>query len=102
MINTMENDKTKKNISARAQVKEEKKYTESEFNAACNQMYQRLMKEIQMRDMTNMFKRMDFLFKVIENKECFNESFIRECVEEIEIALTPVDSEESATNETKE
>lgn len=90
----MENNKTEMNASASAQVVEEKKYTESELNAACGQLYQRLMKEIQTRDMTNMFKRLDYLFKVVENRNCFNENFVSGCVEEIETALTPVEPEE--------
>ena len=87
----MENNKK---TGANAQKMEEKKYTESELNAACAQLYQKLMKEIQVRDMTNMFKRMDYLFKVIENRACFNSDFVGDCVEEIEVALTPADQEE--------
>lgn len=91
----MEN-KTEKKISAKSQVKEEKKYTESELNAACGQLYQKLMKEIQMRDMTNMFKRLDYLFKVIENQDSFPSDFIGDCVQEITMALTPVEPEENS------
>jgi len=80
---------------------EEKKYTESEMNAACGQLYQRLVKEIQARDMSNMFKRMDYLFKVIENKDCFNKDFINEVIQEIEVALTPVESEDNAEDNAK-
>lgn len=87
----MENNKEK--TGAKAQKMEEKKYTESELNAACGQLYQKLMKEIQARDMTNMFRRMDYLFKVIENRTCFNADFVGDCVEEIETALTPVEPE---------
>lgn len=98
----MENNKKK--TSADAQKMEEKKYTESEFNAACRELYQKLMKEIQLRDMTNMFKRMDYLFKVIENRVCFNADFVGDCVEEIEVALTPVEPEsnDNADNADKE
>ena len=93
-----------KKTSADAQKMEEKKYTESELNAACGQLYQKLMKEIQMRDMTNMFKRMDYLFKVVENRACFSSDFVGDCVEEIENALTPVEpeSDDNADNADKE
>ena len=91
----MENNKKK--TSTKVQM-EEKKYTESELNAACGQLYQKLMKEIQMRDMTNMFRRLDYLFKVIENKDCFNSDFIGDCVQEIEVALTPVEQEAETNN----
>lgn len=95
----MENNKTEMNASASAQAVEEKKYTESELNAACGQLYQRLMKEIQTRDMTNMFKRLDYLFKVIENKDCFSDTFVYNCTQEIETALTPVEHEDEAESE---
>lgn len=91
----MENNKTEKKVSASAQATEEKKYTESEFNAACSQLYQKLMKEIQMRDMTNMFKRLDYLFEVLKNRSCFSEGFVESCIEEIETALTPVEQEDT-------
>lgn len=97
----MENNK-ESNVSANAQVVEEKKYTETEFNAACNQLYSKLMKEIQARDMTNMFKRLDYLFKVVENESCFSESFVDSCVQEIETALTPVDYEENSKSKSEE
>ena len=100
MINNMENNKNK-SISAKAQVKEEKKYTETELNAACNQLYQKLIKEIQMRDMANMFKRLDYLFKVIENRSCFSEGFVSDCTHEIEVALTPVEPEDDAEEDTE-
>lgn len=42
-----------------------------------------------------MLKRMDYLFKVIENKDSFTDSFIQTCSNEIVEALTPpVNTEE--------
>jgi hypothetical protein len=42
-----------------------------------------------------MLKRMDYLFKVIENKDSFTDSFIQICSNEIVEALTPpVNTEE--------
>lgn len=90
----MKNDKMKEKNGTDVQMKEEKKYTESELNAACSQLYQKLMKEIQVRDMANMFKRLDYLFKVIENRDCFSDTFIYNCTQEIETALTPVEPED--------
>lgn len=98
----MENDKKQKRVSANAQVKEEKKYTEAEFNAACSQLYQKLVKEIQARDMTNMFKRLDYLFEVLKNSNFFNEDFVQSCAEEIEVALTPVEPEETQGSTTED
>lgn len=42
-----------------------------------------------------MFKRIDYLFKVIENKNSFDESFVKTCSNEIIEAMTPpVNNEE--------
>lgn len=98
----MENNKNQGKISANAQKMEEKKYTESELNAACGQLYQKLMKEIQARDMTNMFKRLDYLFAVVEHKDSFSSSFVANCVQEIETALTPVEPEGETEGDVKE
>lgn len=93
----MENNKSK-NVGANAQAKEEKKYTESELNAACYQLYQKLTKEIQARDMTNMFRRLDYLFEVVKNRDCFSDMFVHGCITEIETALTPVEPEDNENN----
>jgi hypothetical protein len=43
----------------------------------------------------SMFKRIDYLFKVIENKDSFTESFVQTCSNEIVEAMTlPVNTEE--------
>ena len=42
-----------------------------------------------------MFKRIDYLFKVIENKDSFDESFVETCSNEIVDVMTPpVNTEE--------
>jgi hypothetical protein len=37
----------------------------------------------------SMFKRIDYLFKVIENKDSFDESFVKTCSSEIVDVMTP-------------
>lgn len=34
--------------------------------------------------MTNMFKRMDYLFKVVENNKVFSSNFVEKCTNELE------------------
>lgn len=34
--------------------------------------------------MTNMFKRMDYLFKVVENNKVFSSDFVKKCINELE------------------
>lgn len=42
---------------------------------------------LKLRD-NNLFVRLDFLFKVVENSTKFNTSFVTKCVSEIELLLT--------------
>lgn len=62
-------------------------YTEEELNAACTQLYQRLVTELQKRDLQNAFTRLEFLFKVLGNRDLFHSDFVGDCVDEIEKAL---------------
>jgi hypothetical protein len=74
------------------EVKQEKKLSYEELENVANSLYVRL----QQADMTNMFKRLDYLFKVVENKNNFPSSFTTQCVDEIVNIMT------ISTEETKE
>ena len=63
---------------------EEKKLSYEELENLANTLYLRL----QEADMSNMFKRLDYLFKVVENKPVFSAKFAKGCVDEIEDLLT--------------
>lgn len=52
-----------------------------------------LYNELQKANMTNAFKRLDYLFKVIENRSAFNAEFVKECVSEIELTISIPESE---------
>lgn len=54
-----------------------------------------LARKLQEANMTNAFKRLDYLFKVVENKEVFNSSFLADCLIEIESSISiPEDKEQ--------
>ena len=59
-----------------------------------NQLYQQVMAA----NMTNLYKRLDYLFKVLEvhakDNSLFGSSFIGECEEEIVSIMTPPKEEE--------
>lgn len=74
------------------EVKQEKKLSYEELENVANNLYVRL----QQADMANMFKRLDYLFKVVENVENFPQEFTKQCVEEIVNVMT------ISTEETKE
>ena len=74
------------------EVKQEKKLSYEELENVANNLYVRL----QQADMANMFKRLDYLFKVVENVDNFPQEFTKRCVEEIVNIMT------ISTEETKE
>lgn len=74
------------------EVKQEKKLSYEELENIANNLYARL----QQADMANMFKRLDYLFKVVENINNFPQEFTKHCVEEIVNIMT------ISTEETKE
>lgn len=47
-----------------------------------------LYMKLQEASLGNMFKRLDYLFKVIEIGHMFNEEFLAKCVSEIETTMT--------------
>lgn len=60
-----------------------------------SQQNQQLNLMLQQMNMTNAFKRLDYLFKVLEFKECFNSDFIISCSEEITSMITPPEEEDT-------
>ena len=47
-----------------------------------------LYMKLQAANMTNMFKRLDYLFKVVENGHIFKQDFLEKCIAEIEEIMT--------------
>lgn len=64
-----------------------------------------LYSQLQKSNMTNMFKRLDYLFKVVENGHIFKQNFFEECIAEIEELMTvpevEEDNKEGETSDTK-
>lgn len=57
----------------------------AELQNRCAKLYT----ELQNTNMYNVFKRLDYLFKVIENNSRFPVEFARQCVDEIITLMTP-------------
>ena len=54
-----------------------------------------LFVKLQELNMANMFKRLDYLFKVVENGHIFKQDFFEKCIAEIEELMTvPEETEE--------
>lgn len=71
---------------------ENKKLSYDELNEVCmrlEQQNQYLVRELQKANLTNMFKRLDYLFKVVEYSHSFGDAeFVGNCIEEIKEAMT--------------
>lgn len=60
-----------------------------------------LMYHLQNANMNNIFKRLDYLFKVLENAPMFDEVFLNQCIEEVKVLMTLPTEEEGSEEETK-
>ena len=59
-----------------------------------------LYNQLQKSNLTNMFKRLDYLFKVVENGHMFKQDFLERCVSEIEDIMTVPEESEDNKEET--
>lgn len=95
-------EKKSKVVNMKGENTEPKKLTYEQLNNACNQLFQQnqqLLQKIQEINAVNMFKRLDYLFKVVEFATTFKDAdFVNSCIDEIKEALTP--SKESEENNT--
>ena len=66
------------------------------------QLFAKLQEKLQELNMANMFKRLDYLFKVIENGHMFKQDFLEKCIAEIESLITIPKQEEESEVEDKE
>ena len=67
------------------------KLSYEQLNQACAQLYQQnqqLIRQLEEMNAVNMFKRLDYLFKVLENSSMFGDEFIGNCAKEIQDAIT--------------
>lgn len=58
-----------------------------------------LYMKLQAANMSNMFKRLDYLFKVVENGHMFKQDFLEKCIAEIEELMTVPEVEEGDKEE---
>lgn len=62
-------------------------------------MNNQLLMQLQQINMGNLFKRLDYLFKVVENRAAFTPEFAEKSVKEIENLMTPPAVETSDEDE---
>ena len=79
----------------------EKKLSYEQLEDLANNLHNRcnaLYEQLQGANMVNLFKRLDYLFKVVEFKDAFSNEFTTKCVTEIETIMNPP-KEEANTEE---
>ena len=69
------------------------------FIEALKSQNTQLIYQLQNANLSNMFKRLDYLFKVIENSTSFNKDFVNSCIEEIKSLMTPPEEDKTKDNE---
>lgn len=76
--------------------KEQKMSYEQLENVAAqlSEQARQLYTKLQEANLVNMFKRLDYLFKVIENSGMFEREFVDRCTNEIVSIMTPPESED--------
>lgn len=78
-------------------VKENAKMSYEQLENVAHQLSEQvrqLYAKLQESNLENMFKRLDYLFKVIENAYAFNEELVSKCTSEIESLMTLPDNED--------
>lgn len=95
----MEEKKTvKMNVASKEERPEKMSYEQLENVAhQLSEQAKQLYMKLQASNMTNTFKRLDYLFKVVENKESFDTDFVESCISEIESLMEiPEETEEES------
>ena len=80
---------------------EEKKLRYEQLNEIAHQLSEQnreLYQKVQEMNMANIFKRLDYLFKVVDLSVEFKQEFVNKCKEEITTLMT-LPKEEEATGE---
>lgn len=98
-------EQKEKVVEMKPQVQRPEKMSYEQLENVAHQLSEQnrqLFAKLQELNMTNMFKRLDYLFKVIENGHMFKQDFLEKCIAEIESLITIPKQEEESEVEDKE
>lgn len=90
-------EQKKKVVEMKPQVKRPEKMSYDQLESVAHQLSEQnrqMFAKIQELNMANVFKRLDYLFKVIENGHMFKQDFFEKCIAEIESIMTVPEQEE--------
>ena len=100
-------EKVQDAVEVKEEVKEEqpKKLTYEQLEQVAVQVSNQnkeLVQKLQEANLFNAFKRLDYLFNVLQYKDAFNAEFVAKCAAEIEASLTIQKTEEKPEEGVKE
>ena len=98
-------EQKKKVVEMKPQMQRPEKISYEQLEGVAHQLSEQnrqLFAKLQELNMTNVFKRLDYLFKVIENGHMFKQNFLEKCIAEVESLMTVPEQEEKPETEDKE
>ncbi len=98
-------EQKKKSIDLNPQTTRPEKMSYEQLENIAHQLSEQnrqLFAKLQEQNMANIFKRLDYLFKVVENGHIFKQDFLEKCIAEIESLMTVPEQEERSETEDKE
>lgn len=98
-------EQKKKVVEMKPQVQRPEKMSYDQLESVAHQLSEQnrqMFAKLQELNMVNMFKRLDYLFKVIENGHMFKQDFLEKCIAEVESLMTVPEQEEESEVEDKE
>lgn len=98
-------EQKKKSIDLNPQTTRPEKMSYEQLENIAHQLSEQnrqLFAKLQEQNMANIFKRLDYLFKVVENGHMFKQDFLEKCIAEIESLMTVPEQEEGSETEDKE
>lgn len=98
-------EQKKKVVEMKPQMQRPEKMSYEQLEGVAHQLSEQnrqLFAKLQELNMANVFKRLDYLFKVIENGHMFKQDFLEKCIAEVESLMTVPEQEEKPETEDKE
>lgn len=103
-MNIKMEEQKKKVVEMKSQVQRPEKMSYEQLENVAHQLSEQnrqMFAKLQELNMTNMFKRLDYLFKVVENGHMFKQDFLEKCIAEIENLMIVPEQEEKPEIEDK-
>ena len=104
-MNIKMEEQKKKVVEMKPQEQRSEKMSYEQLENVAHQLSEQnrqLFAKLQELNMANVFKRLDYLFKVVENGHMFKQDFLEKCIAEIESLIEVPEQEDKPETENKE